>query len=67
MQHHLQHLLLVVLGPAADGELCDLQLSGTQPSNVAVYTVAVWSNVGDCALEVLVLGDLGVGNNSGNR
>lgn len=58
MQQQLQHLLLVVLRPAADGKFCDLQLSGTQPGNVAIHSIAIGSDVGNCALEVLVLGDL---------
>ena len=67
MQHGLQHVLLVYLGPGPDGQLSDLEGGGAEPSHAAIGHVLLGLSVGNGAREVLVPGLLGEGGREGGR
>ena len=54
MQHGLQNVLLVDLGPRPDGQLRDLKGGGTQPPHNTIGYVLLWLHMSYGAREVLV-------------
>jgi len=58
MQHDLQHMFLVVLGPGPDRQLRDLHAGVVETGNVAVDVVLGRLHVVDAPHKVFIAGDL---------